>query len=247
MNWFLILIILIAVLVILTAKLKLRGQNGQLFPYTKNPSLFSPAERSYLGVLDNAVGSDYRVFGKVRVADVISVKSISDRRAWGRAFGRISAKHFDFVMCNKDDLSVVAVIELNDKSHQKRRRQERDKLLAGICAEVKLPFIQITAQPAYSVSDTRAQILAALETREETIVLPPNIDVITEAPEAFIPTPAPVTPPLTRSSGKSTSPSCPKCAGPMILRTAKSGANVGQKFWGCRAYPRCRTIIKASL
>ena len=34
--------------------------------------------------------------------------------------------------------------------------------------------------------------------------------------------------------------SCPKCAQPMVRRTAKKGANAGQQFWGCSDYPRCR-------
>lgn len=37
--------------------------------YAPAKTLFTPAERSFLGVLDEAVGNDYRVFGKVRVAD----------------------------------------------------------------------------------------------------------------------------------------------------------------------------------
>jgi restriction system protein len=34
-------------------------------------------------------------------------------------------------------------------------------------------------------------------------------------------------------------PICPKCALPMVLRTAKRGANAGSKFWGCSSYPEC--------
>jgi len=37
---------------------------------------------------------------------------------------------------------------------------------------------------------------------------------------------------------------CPKCECEMVLRTAKKGANAGKKFWGCSAYPKCRSIIQ---
>ena len=37
---------------------------------------------------------------------------------------------------------------------------------------------------------------------------------------------------------------CPKCESEMVLRTAKKGANAGKKFWGCSAYPKCRSIIQ---
>jgi len=35
-------------------------------------------------------------------------------------------------------------------------------------------------------------------------------------------------------------PDCPKCGKPMTLRTAKTGKNEGQQFWGCSAYPECK-------
>lgn len=34
--------------------------------------------------------------------------------------------------------------------------------------------------------------------------------------------------------------SCPKCGQPMVLRTAKRGANAGCQFLGCSGYPQCR-------
>lgn len=34
-------------------------------------------------------------------------------------------------------------------------------------------------------------------------------------------------------------PSCPKCAAPMALRTAKRTANGDYRFWGCVAFPVC--------
>lgn len=37
-------------------------------------------------------------------------------------------------------------------------------------------------------------------------------------------------------------PSCPKCGNSMVRRTAKSGANAGNSFWGCSQYPSCRGI-----
>jgi restriction system protein len=35
-------------------------------------------------------------------------------------------------------------------------------------------------------------------------------------------------------------PGCPTCSKPMLKRTAKRGANAGEEFWGCSAYPACR-------
>lgn len=35
-------------------------------------------------------------------------------------------------------------------------------------------------------------------------------------------------------------PACPNCAGAMVRRTARKGAQAGNSFWGCAAYPKCR-------
>jgi hypothetical protein len=35
-------------------------------------------------------------------------------------------------------------------------------------------------------------------------------------------------------------PSCPLCAGSMVLRSAKKGSNAGKSFWGCTNYPTCK-------
>ncbi len=40
-------------------------------------------------------------------------------------------------------------------------------------------------------------------------------------------------------------PACPQCGKPMVLRTAKSGKNAGQQFWGCSGYPQCKGVAPA--
>lgn len=39
-------------------------------------------------------------------------------------------------------------------------------------------------------------------------------------------------------------PSCPQCGRAMVLRTAKTGRNVGRQLWGCSAFPECKGFVK---
>jgi hypothetical protein len=137
-------------------------------PYTLSDPLFTPAELAFLRVLDLAAGEHYRVFGKVRVADVIAVFPVRDRGAWQRAFNKISAKHFDFVLCRRDTMAVVAAIELNDSSHGRKKRQTRDAFLEEVCASVKLPLVQIRAAVDYPVESVRNQLADALRMTENS-------------------------------------------------------------------------------
>ena len=38
---------------------------------------------------------------------------------------------------------------------------------------------------------------------------------------------------------------CPKCGSEMVIRESKKGAKVGQKFWGCSSFPKCRGVLKS--
>jgi restriction system protein len=38
-------------------------------------------------------------------------------------------------------------------------------------------------------------------------------------------------------------PTCPKCHGAMVRRTAARGANAGREFWGCLQFPLCRGTV----
>ncbi len=156
-------LLLVMALALLALKTTKSGSHADGYPYDKKDALFSPAERSFLGVLEQAAAEQYRVFGKVRVADVVKVKTTPNRSVWQRAFNRISNKHFDFVLCTKDDLVPVAAIELDDDSHQRDDRKARDRFLTHVCEAAALPLLQLPAPRAYSAAELRRQLQAAIE------------------------------------------------------------------------------------
>lgn len=165
MLWTLLLLVIVIVVAGLLKSLKgrPRGNKGDDYPYTQIPVLFSPAERSFLGVLDQAVGAQYRIFGKVRVADVIQPRKGLDNGKYQTAFNRIRSKHFDFLLCARSDLSVLCAIELDDKSHKQRKRRKRDQFLSNACRASDLPLLQIPAQHGYTVHELRTKIYDSLE------------------------------------------------------------------------------------
>ena len=185
MTWvILIALVLVAVVVIANFKGKpaqrsKRGEQGRIaLPYEQAKSLFSPAERSFLGTLDQAVGAEYRVFGKVRVADIAAIKTGLGPSARMGALNRIASKHFDFIVCRAGDLSVVCAVELNDRSHASRRAQARDALLEDVCRVIRLPLLIIPAKAAYSRSEVRAAFESAVGIQSE---VPPAAELTREA------------------------------------------------------------------
>lgn len=51
--------------------------------------------------------------------------------------------------------------------------------------------------------------------------------------------------PTDRSDPTERSPHCSACGKAMVLRTARRGAQAGNRFWGCSGYPGCRGTLPA--
>ena len=66
---------------------------------------------------------DYIILAQVQVSQVLGVHKGFNFYEWHNRINRLS---YDFVICNKDG-SVLAVIELDDKSHESSERIEADK------------------------------------------------------------------------------------------------------------------------
>jgi hypothetical protein len=130
--------------------------------YRRYESLFPPAERSFLGVLEQAVGNQYKIFGKVRLADIVLPRHGLSRSDRQKAFNRISSKHLDFVLCRQEDLSIVCALELNHKSHQQIKRQNRDQFLKQTCNTAHVPLLMFSAKRGYAVSELKSQITKAV-------------------------------------------------------------------------------------
>lgn len=116
------LIIVVAVIVVLTIlKAKARGEDGdEVWPfYAKKP--LSQAEQVLYFRLVHAL-PEHIILAQVQLSRLLGVKKGNNYQAWFNRINRLSA---DFVVCNRDS-SIVAVIELDDATHQKEGRQATD-------------------------------------------------------------------------------------------------------------------------
>ena len=138
--------------------------------YEKKTAVFTPAERSFLGVLDQALGVDYRVFGKVSLADLFQVKKGLDKKKRAGAFNRIQSKHVDFVVCKASDLMPILLIELDDKSHQTARATRKDRFLNEITTATDTALLRITAKSNYSQQEIIQQMTPHLRRPGDEVI-----------------------------------------------------------------------------
>jgi very-short-patch-repair endonuclease len=106
--------------------------------------------------LYQAVKGRYRIFCKVRLADVVYVPGLDrDERRW---FRRIGAYHVDFVLCDPETTAPLLVVELDDRSHQNERQTQRDEFKDKVLAAASVPVYRVRAAEAYDPAELAANV-----------------------------------------------------------------------------------------
>ena len=168
MNDTLIIGALVAVIVvgiIANILIKSRAETGRstAYPYERTTYLLSKAERSFYEVLYRSIGPDYRVFPKVRIADIVHVKPGTEK--WWVHFNKITAKHVDFLICSSATLTPALVVELDDISHSTAKARDTDAFRDNVFQAAGLPQLRVPVRAGYDPRDIAAQVQAALTAR----------------------------------------------------------------------------------
>lgn len=164
MDWIHYLPIVFLIVILLAA---LMGR--QRFPYRRQQWLFTKAEWQFYRALKQALEPELLIFAKVRIADVLSVQGPKTRsQGWWKAFTRISSKHVDFVLCRPGNGEILCAIELDDRSHAKRERRQRDQFVNQAFSAAELPLLRIPTQRQYDPRTLRDQVSDALRRTKES-------------------------------------------------------------------------------
>jgi Protein of unknown function (DUF2726) len=156
----------IGVLFVLSRAGILSGRPAQA-PYRMGRFL-SPNEKCFLAALDAALGSGYRVFAQVRLADLVIVEEKYSEARRRAALNRVFAKSIDILICRSRSFEPVAAIEVDDRTHLLSARRERDALVDVVFREIGLPLLRVRAQRTYSAESIGA-ILAEAGIIEATL------------------------------------------------------------------------------
>lgn len=155
---------LLLVLTVLAAAVKARGEGPAIreAAYVVQKSVLTPAERSFVGVLEPVLPEGVGLLIKIRLADVFEIRPGLTRAARTAAFNRISAKHVDFLLVRASDVAPVIGIELDDSSHAAERRKSRDSFVDEVFRSCRVPLLRIPAKAAYNAAELRADLEAVL-------------------------------------------------------------------------------------
>ena len=152
----------VVVALLLLAAVAAAWRRGPDLPYVAADALLTPAERAFFGALRQAAGKDFVLFAKVRLGDILQIERGVEGKRRFAAFGRISSKHADFVLCDPRTFQVAVVIELDDRSHRLPSRRQRDEFFDAALAKAAVPLLRVPAARSYSPDTLREGLAAAL-------------------------------------------------------------------------------------
>jgi very-short-patch-repair endonuclease len=142
-------------------------------PYRKKDCLLTPAERSFFGVLGQAIDNDLYIFAKVRLSDLLWLPKGTEKRQ--AHLNRIQSKHIDFVLCDRTTTEPRLLIELDDSSHRRTDRQSRDAFVDQAAGQAGLPILRVPAKRSYGVGELR-QHISSLLTKDNSAAQPVALD-----------------------------------------------------------------------
>ncbi len=196
-----------------------------LLPYHLRDDFLSTAEASFYHVIKGMMGSYLTICPKVALSEILYVPR---RNGSFQTFqNKIDRKRIDFLVCDAKTMRPRFAIELDDSSHQRADRIERDAFVEQVFEAAGLPLVRIAVKNVYDTRELGLLFKKALgngDSQQQPLV---------QSAAASEATPGP--------------PFCPQCGERMVLREARRGANAGASFYGCSNYPQCKTILPAEV
>ncbi|MEM7195907.1 MAG: DUF2726 domain-containing protein [Pseudomonadota bacterium] len=128
---------------------------GQSFPLEIRHHLLTPPERSFYAILLRALADHALVFPKVQADRVLMPRESLVARDFQKMRDTLRGRFFDFVICHKNDLQVLGVVELNDRSARMTRPSEDEMFAVRACRGAGLKLFQFDARRTYDLQQVR--------------------------------------------------------------------------------------------
>ncbi len=126
---FVIAVFVVMVIMLMAIGVKLFNTKSQPIAAYRKKYLLTKNEYSFYQKIKPTIqAKNLRVLCKIRLADLIEPEPNKNQKEWYAAFNRIKSKHIDFAIAT-EDMKVIALVELQDNTHQKSDRKERDEFV----------------------------------------------------------------------------------------------------------------------
>ena len=148
------------ILALFSATLLIKGNESAPPPvnpdykYAVKQSIMSSAEQKLFSLLRASVGREFEVFPQVALVSIV------DKLTAG-AYRNELFRIVDFVLADRRTYKLLLVIELNDASHNKKERAERDEKVKCILSRAGVKILTLTIENFQTVN-LRHEVFSAL-------------------------------------------------------------------------------------
>ena len=123
--------------------------------YERKATMLSKPEYEFLLLLRGISPERYEVVPQVALIDVIEKRTYTTNR---NELFRVC----DYCFVDRETFEPLLLVELNDRSHLRADRQERDAKVAAICANAGLPLVTFWLDGDLSYPTVRRVVLKAI-------------------------------------------------------------------------------------
>ena len=134
-----------------------RGDELAVWPFEQMPFMTN-SEVRFFALLQDAMPEHF-IFAQVQLSRLIQATDPQDSAFW---FNRICRMSADYVLVDRDAQTVIAVIELDDWTHDKPERKRADQKKTKAIESAGLPLIRFDGRRMPSATQLRHEILRQL-------------------------------------------------------------------------------------
>jgi len=157
----LILFALISLIVIVGVLASRLNDNSFPFPFDSKASVFTPAEKNFQNLLEQAMGHKYRVINRVKLSDIVTIRNGVSNRASQSAASNADGKYLDFVICERSSMKLLGAVDLVD-TQGRGYKIKKDWFVSGALEAAAVPHLRIKVKANYTLDEIRACINSRL-------------------------------------------------------------------------------------
>lgn len=136
-----------------------KGDELPIWPFEPMP-IMTPTEVIFFNRLQQAV-PELIIFSQVQLSRIIMPNDDADTNQ-GFWFNRICRMSVDYVLVAEDKQTVLLAIELDDWTHNTRRRQQQDNKKDKALSSAGIPIVRFHGEAMPDVINLRKQIIEVL-------------------------------------------------------------------------------------
>lgn len=160
MEFIMLLLVVLAIIVALVASRFI--DNGNPFPVQKRQNLFSQIERSFLNLLEKATADKYKIINRVKLSDILELRNNTSDKNKRTTLLKLNAKYMDFVLCDPQDMTIVAVVDLVNNNTKAGHKAVPDWFVNGALETAGIPYLRIKIKAGYTVADLQTVLATRL-------------------------------------------------------------------------------------